>query len=223
MLKITKPIFLLLVCIFIAIGLNAKYYITTQEVKVRAGKGNKFEELGTIPKGTKVQSEDNTGKWIKLIDQGEVGYVEAKYLEEAQPDVVTPSDNSAQGSVKDWINHHMLVAGGLLIVVLLIFRSIMLSISAKKSENLAVEYEQKYRSLHKYWFQCKHCAAAIKNENEPSANGCSKSLHHHWTNLGEVGQHKYHCKNCGVTVHTKMDPSDHGCPSSTLHRWIKKK
>ena len=218
-----KTFLLLLVCLFVATVVDAKMYIATQNLKVMSGKGIKYDVLGTIKGGTKFEVIDTVGKWRKVQDEDEVGYVNEKFIEEAPPEVPIVPDTSIIGKIKAWVNDNTLYSLVGVVVLLLILRSIGLSISARRSERTAVEYDEKYKSLVKYWFQCKHCAAAIKNDAEPGANGCAKSLHHHWTNLGEVGQHKYFCKNCSVVVHTKLDPSDHGCPQAPLHRWMKKR
>lgn len=222
-----KRILLLLsVCLLAVTGVHAKLYIARENIKVHSGKGSKFEVIGEIPKHSKIDVLDTAGAWRRVEEEGVTGYISSKLLEEATEDAVAEIDaehNSVEYKTKDFVTHHVIVSIGAAIVLLLILRSISLAISARRSERNAVQYEEKYKSLIKYWFQCKHCAASIKNDAEPSSNGCSKSLHHHWTNLGEVGQHKYHCKNCNVTINTKLEPNDHGCPSSTLHRWEKKR
>ena len=218
-----KAFLFLFVSLLVFKVVDAKRYIANQDFKVREGKSNKSDTLGTIKKGTIIETKDTVGKWRKVQDQDEVGYVNEKYLDEAPKEILPAEDGTINANVKQWIANHQIVSLAGLVVLLLILRSVALSISARRSEKHAVQVEEKYKSLIKYWFQCKHCAASIKNDVEPGTNGCSKSLHHLWTNLGEVGQHKYHCKNCGVTVHTKVAPNDHGCPESSLHRWEKKR
>jgi len=223
MYSLRKCFLILFFCLTAAPVLNAKLYIAKEDTKVREGKGSHFKELGTLKKGEEIEIAETTGLWRKVEEEGVVGYVNSHALEEAPEEVAQAVANDEIGhKAEKWVKHHVVVSIGLGIVLLLILRSIMLGISARRAEKNAVHYEEKYKSLIKFWFQCKHCAASIKNDTEPSANGCSRSLHHHWTKLGEVGQHKFHCKNCNVTINTKMDPSDHGCPSSTLHRWERK-
>lgn len=219
-----KKIFLLLlVSLLVATVVDAKLYMATQNIKVMSGKGTKYDVLGTIKRGTKFDVIDSVGKWRKVKDEDEIGYINEKFIEEAPLEVSEAPDTSVISKIKAWVNDNMISTLVGVVVLLLILKSIGLSISARRSERTAVSYDEKYKSLVKYWFQCKHCAAAIKNDAEPSSNGCAKSLHHHWTNLGEVGQHKYFCKNCSVVVHTRLAPSDHGCPQSTLHRWVQKR
>lgn len=210
------------ICLLVTHCLDAKLYIAIKDTKVRSGKGNRYSVLGELKRGRKIEIEDTTSTWRKVEEDGVVGYINSKYLKETTPDAAMPLDAAVDDeSIKDWIASHFILSIGGVIVILLIIRSVSLAISARRSENLAIEYDEKYKSLIKHWFQCQHCAATIKNDVEPSSHGCTKSKTHLWFNLGEVGQHKYHCKNCGTTVHTKMDPTDHGCPKATLHRWVR--
>lgn len=220
-----RCLLLLFVCLLMVTTIDAKRYITTEDTKVREGKGSKYGILGTIKKGVIVNTDDTVGKWRKLIDQDEVGYVSEKFLAEPPADEapVMHGELSLNDKVADFVNRHTIPILVGVVVLLIILRRTAQTIALKKQANSAAHYEEKHKSLIKYWYQCKHCAASIKKDSEPSSNGCSRSLHHSWTQLAEVGQHKYHCKNCGVTIHAKTDPTDHGCPQSALHRWEKKK
>ncbi len=72
-----------------------------------------------------------------------------------------------------------------------------------------------------YWYQCKNCGTAIKQERIPSSSGCPNSTFHSWKKLAEVGDTNYSCKNCGTTIQANRNPLSSGCPSSTFHSWKK--
>jgi hypothetical protein len=224
-----KHFLFLFVCLCIVYTVAAKTYVATQDIKVRDGKGNKYQELGVIKKGTKLDIADTNSTWreIKNGDGDETGYINDEYLDEVADETQTAAtvnmdSNSVMNIISDWVNRHTIATLLGAVILLLILRKVTQTISDRRNGPNADQYEARQHSLVKFWYHCKHCAALVKKDTEPNSHGCAKSLNHKWTQLAEVGQHKYICKNCSVSIHAKMDPSDHGCPESTLHRWIKK-
>ena len=73
---------LFLVQILIAFSLNAQNYkYTSANLNLRSGPSTIYKVLTVIPVGTSVEmAEDCDCEWIKVIYNGNVGYVSSKFL-----------------------------------------------------------------------------------------------------------------------------------------------
>lgn len=100
--------------LFCSIITTAQSYITTQDINVRKGAGTKYETLGVLPKGSKIEVLEKNGKWSKINYENDKGYISTKFLQPTSTENVSNSKGSS--------NIRMWIVIGVIIVVLFIFR-----------------------------------------------------------------------------------------------------
>ena len=70
---------------------ETKTVYTTENLKVRAQPNNSAEVLGTLKKGTKVETYGLKDGWYEIKYEGKTGYISAKYTTETDPSTPQPS------------------------------------------------------------------------------------------------------------------------------------
>ncbi|MEE0326314.1 MAG: SH3 domain-containing protein, partial [Butyricicoccus sp.] len=70
---------------------ETKTVYTTENLKVRAQPNNSAEVLGTLKKGTKVETYGLKDGWYEIKYEGKTGYISAKYTTETDPSTPTPT------------------------------------------------------------------------------------------------------------------------------------
>ena len=70
---------------------EAKTVYTTENLKVRAQPNTSAEVLGTLKKGTKVETYGLKDGWYEIKYEGKTGYISAKYTTETDPSTPTPA------------------------------------------------------------------------------------------------------------------------------------
>ena len=70
---------------------ETKTVYTTENLKVRAQPNSSAEVLGTLKKGTKVETYGLKDGWYEIKYEGKTGYISAKYTTETDPSTPQPS------------------------------------------------------------------------------------------------------------------------------------
>ena len=70
---------------------ETKTVYTTENLKVRAQPNTSAEVLGTLKKGTKVETYGLKDGWYEIKYEGKTGYISAKYTTETDPSTPTPT------------------------------------------------------------------------------------------------------------------------------------
>ena len=70
---------------------ETKTVYTTENLKVRAQPNNSAKVLGTLKKGTKVETYGLKDGWYEIKYEGKTGYISAKYTTETDPSTPTPT------------------------------------------------------------------------------------------------------------------------------------
>ena len=70
---------------------ETKTVYTTENLKVRAQPNSSAEVLGTLKKGTKVETYGLKDGWYEIKYEGKTGYISAKYTTETDPSTPTPT------------------------------------------------------------------------------------------------------------------------------------
>ena len=70
---------------------ETKTVYTTENLKVRAQPNTSAEVLGTLKKGTKVETYGLKDGWYEIKYEGKTGYISAKYTTETDPSTPQPS------------------------------------------------------------------------------------------------------------------------------------
>lgn len=70
---------------------ETKTVYTTENLKVRAQPNNSAEVLGTLKKGTKVETYGLKDGWYEIKYEGKTGYISAEYTTETDPSTPQPS------------------------------------------------------------------------------------------------------------------------------------
>ena len=70
---------------------ETKTVYTTENLKVRAQPNNSAKVLGTLKKGTKVETYGLKDGWYEIKYEGKTGYISAKYTTETDPSTPQPS------------------------------------------------------------------------------------------------------------------------------------
>ena len=70
---------------------ETKTVYTTENLKVRAQPNTSAEVLGTLKKGTKVETYGLKDGWYEIKYEGKTGYISAKYTTETDPSTPTPN------------------------------------------------------------------------------------------------------------------------------------
>jgi uncharacterized protein YgiM (DUF1202 family) len=68
------------ILLFSTLVSNAQTYVTKQDVNFREGAGIKYQSLGVIPVGEKIQVLESSGKWTKIYYRGTEGYISSKFI-----------------------------------------------------------------------------------------------------------------------------------------------
>ncbi len=217
-----KKCFLLFLGLLLAHCLEAKYYITTRDIKVRAAKDAHAKVIGQIKNRSTVDVTEIDGIWWRITYNDQDGYVMGKFLKEAPentPVQVESDADVASPKLPFGISTtQLIILIGSVLAVIVTIRQIRNYIARKKArEAYRPPAEKVVRITHRY--QCKHCRAAIKKDSELSIAGCSQSQRHLWINLGPLGDLKYICKSCSTIINVTVEPPVEGCPTSEAHTW----
>ena len=206
-----------------AFALDAKYYIATKDLKVRATKDSHAKVLGTVKKRSTVDVTEIDDVWWRITYNDQDGYVQGKYLKEA-PENLSPSGQATadetQGLPFGLSTTSLAIIIGSVLAIIVTIRQIRNYIARKKARAAYRPPAEKIQRI-THWYQCKHCSAAIKKDSEPGIAGCSQALRHLWINLGPIGNLKYICKNCSTIVTVIEEPKTEGCPNAEDHIWKK--
>lgn len=217
-----KKCLLLFFWLLFAYSLEAKYYITTKDIKVRAAKGPHAKIIGQIKNRSTVDVTEIDDVWWKIAYNDQDGYVQGKYLKEAPEN--TPVQEEADTEVNApklpfGINTtQLIIIIGSVLAVIVTIRQIRNYIARRKARLAYKPPAEKIQRI-THWYQCKNCRAAIKKDTDPSIAGCSQSQRHLWINLGPLGDLKYICKSCSTIINVAVEPPAEGCPTSDMHTW----
>lgn len=131
--------------LFISIIVNAQWFVTTQDVKVRKGAGTKYDAIGILSSGTKVEVLEEKGKWGRINFEREVGYVSTKYLQVTiSPETATSNAMDTGGSSNGVSSIFKWIIGGVIVVVLFKifgFKKIYSTVLPEQAEILLGKYE----------------------------------------------------------------------------------
>ena len=216
-----KIYFLLLLALIGSANLDAKYYIATHDIKVKAAVGNNTEVIGIVKNHSHFEATQIDNNWYVISYNGKDGYILAKYIK-AVPEVTSGKTTSTGIINKKFpfgLDSDSVVAFIIsLVVVVVVIRQVRNYILARKARLAYQPVNPKMPAITN-WYQCKHCRVAIRHNSEPRISGCSQSLRHLWVNLGEIGELKYICRNCTTIITVRSEPPAEGCPNDGMHQW----
>lgn len=92
---------------------QAHTYVTTADVKVRGGPGNRYEAVAEIPRETKVQVVDREGGWLKIVSKhgNPPGYIDERFARPLSSEI--KGGSSVQGSYTILADTHVRQGPGL--------------------------------------------------------------------------------------------------------------
>ncbi len=211
----------IVIVLLCALHLNAKPYVTTQDVNVRSGAGTNYEMLGTIKDGTTIEVTDIKGTWGKVSFSGSDGYVSTQYLKD-EAEEAAPA--KGKGSNTMIIVLLSVAVAGLLAFILRKQIAGGISKSAEKVTETVTSIGE--TAVASYWYNCNQCDAVKESLDTPDAAGCTntkKGPNHHWFKIATAGPTHYQCQKCGILITTTKLPEANGCSRGPdpLHSWEK--
>lgn len=211
----------IVIIVLCALHLNAKPYVTTQDVNVRSGAGTNYELLGTIKDGTTIEVTDIKGTWGKVSFSGTDGYVSTQYLKD-EAEEAAPA--KSKGNSTTIIILLSVAVAALLAFILRKQIAAALSKSAEKVEDAVHTITEVQEST--YWYNCNQCDAVKESLDTPPAAGCTntkKGPNHNWFKIAAAGPTHYQCQKCGILITSTKLPEAQGCSRGPdpLHSWEK--
>ncbi len=171
------------------IQLTKKYYITTNVLNVREGKGKDFKVIKKLKKGDKINVVSNEGEWTQIsLEDGKIGYVSSEFISNK------PKDNKEKSS---WLGY--IAIGGFIFLSMFSKGSKSDSSnntnSSRKSvtEKKSVQKEKVFEPV----FICRYCGFENKNLGTLTFCSCSKSPTGKHIPYDKGVQPLYYCKHCG--------------------------
>jgi uncharacterized protein YgiM (DUF1202 family) len=97
---------------------NAETYLAKQDVNVRSGPGSKYDLLGVINSGDKLEVLEISGAWAKIsFKSNEEGYVSLNFIQQETQATSTNSNSVSNNSLGffDYLKYGLLFVIGLII------------------------------------------------------------------------------------------------------------
>lgn len=76
------------------------YYVTTSSLNVRSGAGTKFDAIGSVSLGDKVQVTGSENGWFKITYNGQTGYIGQNFVSETKVEASAQAQSPAPAQVQ---------------------------------------------------------------------------------------------------------------------------